>query len=75
MRCCGHACANQLRGAQDLEVLRHGRRADREPARDLADAQRAAHEHLDDTSAGRIGEGREAEHAPKISAQAYLRQY
>jgi len=43
--------------AQDLQVLRHRRPADRQPARDLADRLRPADDTLEDRAPRRIGEG------------------
>ena len=52
---------HEPRVLQDLEVLRHGRPADRQLARELADRARRAREPLEDLAPGRVGEGREGD--------------
>src|SRR5262249_42365892 len=58
--------AHQLRVAQHLEVLRDGGGGDREASRGLACRELTLGQHLDDSAAGRVGEGGQGVHSRNL---------
>jgi hypothetical protein len=65
-----HPRAHQMRALEHLQVLGHGRRAHIESPRNVSGTHFTFRQHLDNATAGRVGKGREAEHAPIDEAVA-----